>query len=107
MSAGPGFGRSQQTPTKRDASPFLLPRVLPSQRSLPTSSEFGPATEEGRTIQERLNAAPAWQRNVQHGSETGASDVRHARTQRAYVSPHSNSIGCPESFRNRLSSFLL
>ena len=52
MSSGGVPGRTQTAP-KRDSSPFLRPRALPSQRSLP----IGTLAEEAATHQKPTAAA--------------------------------------------------
>ena len=69
MSAGVVPGRTQQqTATTRDSSPFLRPRALPSQRSLPVGNSCGTLAEEGHT-QQKHNAAAGWNKGLQPVSE--------------------------------------
>ena len=86
MSAGSGPGRSQQTPNKRDASLLLLPRTLPSQRSLPASHEYSNTAEDSRLLQPNSTARPAWNKSLQRVSEALSPDSRPLSTIHPHVS---------------------
>ena len=69
MSSGGVPGRTQQqTASKRDSSPFLRPRALPSQRSLPIGDCTSTLAEEAATHQ-KMTAAAGWTKGLQPVSE--------------------------------------
>ena len=69
MSSGgvPGITQ-QQTATKRDSSPFLRPRALPSHRSLPIGNSTSTLAGEAPAHQKHT-AAAGWSKGLQPVSE--------------------------------------
>ena len=69
MASGGVPGRTQQqTASQRDSSPFLRPRALPSQRSLPIGNITSTLAEEAPS-HHKVTAAAGWNKGLQPVSD--------------------------------------